>query len=171
MHLASAGADVTMLVRGDRLATSMSAYLIERINRHPSIEIRLNTHVRALHERGGTLAAVTTEDSGGHAEELATRALFVCIGGVPRTGWAAANNVLTDSAGYILTGPDLLQEGNRRADWPLGRDPLALETSVPGLFAVGDVRHGTTKRVAAAAGDGAAGVALAHMRLAELARG
>jgi thioredoxin reductase (NADPH) len=170
MHLASAGAAVTMLVRGDRLASSMSGYLIERINRHPLIELRLNSQVMALHERDGTLGAVTIEDGGGHREEIATRALFVCIGGSPRTQWAAANDVLTDSAGYVLTGPDLLEEGNRRADWPLSRDPLALETSVPGLFAAGDVRHGSTKRVAAAAGDGAAAVALAHMRLSELTR-
>jgi thioredoxin reductase (NADPH) len=77
--------------------------------------------------------------------------------------------VRTDRAGYVMTGPDLLVEGRRPDGWPLDRDPLALETSVPGLFAAGDVRHGSTKRVAGAVGEGAMAVALAHRRLAELA--
>jgi thioredoxin reductase (NADPH) len=76
--------------------------------------------------------------------------------------------VRLDAAGYILTGPDLLSAGQRPADWPLDRDPLALETSVPGLFAAGDVRHGSTKRVAGAVGEGAMAAALAYRRLAEL---
>ena len=75
----------------------------------------------------------------------------------------------TDSKGFILTGPDLLEDGRRPEAWPLARDPLALETSVPGLFAAGDVRHGSAKRVAGAVGEGAAAVALAHRRLEELA--
>ncbi len=78
--------------------------------------------------------------------------------------------MLLDRAGYVLTGPDLLQHGERREDWPLARDPLALETSVPGLFAAGDVRHGSPKRVAGAVGDGAMAVALVHRRLDELLR-
>ena len=73
-----------------------------------------------------------------------------------------------DDAGFVLTGPDLLEAGRRPAGWPLDRDPLALETSVPGLFAAGDVRHGSAKRVAGAVGDGAMAVALAHRRLEEL---
>jgi thioredoxin reductase (NADPH) len=76
--------------------------------------------------------------------------------------------VTTDRAGYILTGPDLLVSGERPPGWPLERDPLPLETSVPGFFAAGDVRHGSTKRVAGAVGEGAMGIALAHRRLAEL---
>ena len=76
--------------------------------------------------------------------------------------------MLTDNLGYILTGPDLLVDGRRREDWPLDRDPLALETSIPGVFAAGDVRHGSTKRVGSAVGEGAMAVALAHRRRAEL---
>jgi thioredoxin reductase (NADPH) len=77
--------------------------------------------------------------------------------------------VRTNAAGYVLTGPDLLDAGRRPADWPLDRDPLALETSVPGFFAAGDVRNGSTKRVAAAVGEGSMAVALVHRRLEELA--
>ena len=130
LNLANAGARVKMVVRGDRLAKSMSAYLVDRIERHPLIDVRLNTQVRELHA-GAHLDAVTVEGSGGR-ERLPARALFICIGGQPRTGWAADAGVALDRAGYILTGPDLLEQGRRPAGWPLDRDPLALETSVPG---------------------------------------
>jgi thioredoxin reductase (NADPH) len=168
LNLASAAAGVTMVVRGDRLGKSMSAYLVERIERHPRITVRLRSEVTARHADDHRLTGVTVADADGRSEQLPARALFICIGGVPRTAWCAAMGVLTDAAGYILTGPDLLQDGRRPEGWPLSRDPLALETSVPGLFAAGDVRHGSTKRVAGAVGDGAASVALAFRRLAEL---
>jgi thioredoxin reductase (NADPH) len=164
MNLANAGARVRMLVRGDSLGKTMSAYLVERIERHALVDVRFATEVTAAH--GDThLETVTTSDG----ETLPARALFVCIGGRPRTGWAEAAGVRTDRAGYVLTGPDLLVAGRRPEDWALARDPLALETSVPGFFAAGDVRHGSTKRVAGAVGEGAMAVALAHRRLAELA--
>ena len=167
LNLANAGARVRMVVRGDRLAKSMSAYLVDRIERHPLIDVRLNTQVRELHA-GAHLDAVTVEGSGGR-ERLPARALFICIGGQPRTGWAAGAGVALDRAGYILTGPDLLEQGRRPAGWPLDRDPLALETSVPGMFAAGDVRHGSTKRVAGAVGEGSVAVGSVHRYLAELA--
>jgi thioredoxin reductase (NADPH) len=169
LNLANARARVTMIVRGDRLAKSMSAYLVDRIDAHPLIEVRLRTQVTELHSEEGHLSAVTIADTGGEVETRHAEALFLCIGGQPRTGWAADSAVRTDAAGYILTGPDLLDEGRRPDNWPLDRDPLALETSVPGLFAAGDVRHGSTKRVAGAVGEGAMAVALAHRRLQELA--
>jgi thioredoxin reductase (NADPH) len=171
VHLADAGARVKMVVRGDRLGKSMSAYLVDRIEAHPLVDIRLRTQVTAVHGDGGHLSAVTIADGGGKAETLRAQALFLCIGGHPRTEWTESSGVRTDAAGYILTGPDLLDRGRRPDGWPLERDPLALETTVPGLFAAGDIRHGSAKRVAGAVGEGATAVALAHLRLEELAAG
>jgi thioredoxin reductase (NADPH) len=168
LNLAAAGARVTMIVRGNRLGKTMSAYLVDRIQRDTLIDVRLGTHVTALHERDGHLSAVSFADEDGKEETRPTRALFICIGGVPHTGWCPAEGVVTDSAGYILTGPDLLDAGRRPGGWPLDRDPLPLETSRAGLFAAGDVRHGSTKRVAGAVGEGAMAVVLAFRRLAEL---
>ena len=167
LNLATAGARVKMLVRGDALGKTMSAYLVERIAAEGLIDIRYRTELVAAHG-DGRLEAVTVRGPDGRDEELPARMLFVCIGGQPRTGWADAAGVRIDEKGYILTGPDLLEAGARPRDWPLDRDPLALETSVPGLFAAGDVRHGSTKRVAGAVGEGAMAVALAHRRLEEL---
>jgi thioredoxin reductase (NADPH) len=168
MHLGNAGANVTMLVRGDDLGRSMSAYLVDRISEHPLIDVRLRTQLDEVASDGGQLTAVTVRDDEDRTERLPARALFLCLGGQPRTGWAAESGVRLDDAGYVLTGPDLLQDGRRPEGWPLNRDPLALETNVPGVFAAGDVRRGSTKRVAGAVGDGAMAVALVHRRLDEL---
>jgi len=168
MSLAKAGARVTMVVRGESLARTMSAYLVERIARHPLVEVRLRSQVTDLHVSDDRLAAVTIADASGATQRRTARALFVCIGGLPRTAWAADAGVQTNAAGYILTGPDLLDGGRRPDAWAPERDPLALETSVPGLFAAGDVRSGSTKRVAGAVGEGAMAVALVHRRLEEL---
>lgn len=170
MHLANALAKVTMVVRGDDLGKSMSAYLVERIADHPQVSVRLRSEVTAVEGRDGALAGVTFSEGRGASERIDARALFLCLGGEPRTAWAEQRNVRLDERGYILTGPDLLEGGRRPEGWPLERDPLALETSVPGLFAAGDVRHGAPKRVAGATGDGASAVALVHRRLDELAR-
>ena len=170
MHLANAGADVTMAVRGDSLTKSMSAYLVERIVAHPHIDVRLHTEVTAVGAENDHLACVTLEHADGASEQVDARALFLCIGGTPRTAWTGRVGVETDDNAFILTGPDLLHGGRRPENWPLDRDPLALETSLPGMFAAGDVRSGSIKRVAAAVGEGSMAVALAHRRLEELAR-
>jgi thioredoxin reductase (NADPH) len=162
MNLGDSGAQVTMLVRGDSLAKSMSAYLIERIEAHPGIEVRLRSEVESVEAEDGLLAAVHVRDGDGAVERLPCKALFLCIGGQPCTGWAEETGVRVGPAGFILTGPDLIHEGKRPEEWPLERDPLALETSIPGLFAAGDVRHGAPRRVGGAVGDGAMAVALAH---------
>ncbi|MDX6601407.1 MAG: thioredoxin reductase [Solirubrobacterales bacterium] len=162
LNLGDSGARVTMLVRGDSLVKSMSAYLIERIEAHPGIRVRLRSEVESVEAEGGMLAAVRVRDADGKTERLPAAALFLCIGGQPCTGWAAETGVRVGPRGFILTGPDLIHDGERPAEWPLDRDPLALETSIPGLFAAGDVRHGAPRRVGGAVGDGAMAVALAH---------
>jgi thioredoxin reductase (NADPH) len=170
MNLASAGARVTMVVRGESLRKSMSAYLVDRVEANELIEVRLRSQVTEIHESGGRLAALTVESADSAPDTLPVATLFLCIGGVPRTGWAPSSGVRTDDKGFILTGPDLLVNGQRPDEWPLDRDPLALETSLPGVFAAGDVRHGSVKRVGGAVGEGSMAVALAHHRLEELRR-
>jgi thioredoxin reductase (NADPH) len=167
-NFADAGARVTMVVRGEALGERMSAYLVERIERQPLIDVKLRTEVTALDEFGDQLGSVTLADASGKTERIPTRAMFLCIGGVPHTAWADGAGVRLSDAGYVFTGPDLLLDGGRPENWPLDRDPLTLETSVPGLLAAGDARSGSTKRVAAAVGEGGTAVALVHRRLEEL---
>jgi thioredoxin reductase (NADPH) len=171
MNMGDAGARVTMVVRGEELGRTMSAYLVDRIQRHPLIDVRLRTQVTELHVTGGHLGEVTITDAGGASERRPAKALFACIGGIPRTAWAADAGVRTDRNGFLCTGPDLLDAGRRPEDWAPDRDPFTLETSVPGLFAAGDVRSGSTKRVGSAVGEGAMAFALIHHRLAELRAG
>jgi thioredoxin reductase (NADPH) len=167
---ANAGARVKLLVRGIRLGKSMSAYLVERIAAHSLVDVRLQTEVEAVEAKEDWLSEVGVTGPSGR-ERVPARMMFLCLGGVPRTGWAGASGVRLDSSGFILTGPDLLSEGRRPDGWPIARDPLALETSVPGLFAAGDARHGSAKRVAGAVGEGAMAAALAYRRLEEIERG
>jgi thioredoxin reductase (NADPH) len=168
LNFANQTARVTMVVRGDRLSKSMSAYLIERIEQHPLIDVHLETQLTELHTSDGALSAVTFTDSGGKAETRAVDGVFLCLGGKPHTGWCSPEHVITDPRGYILTGQDLQADAGLPDCWPLERDPLPLETSRVGLFAAGDVRHGSTKRVAAAVGEGSMVASLIFSRLAEL---
>jgi thioredoxin reductase (NADPH) len=167
LNLADAGARVTMCVRGETLGRTTTDYLVARIERHPLIDVQLSTQVCELHA-DEHLRAVTVEVASGTQERRRADRLFLCIGGEPRAGWAVAGGVHTDRAGYVLTGPDLLERGQRPVSWPLDRDPLALETSVPSVFAAGDVRHGSIKRVAGAVGEGAMAALLAQHRLEEI---
>jgi thioredoxin reductase (NADPH) len=167
LNFANAGARVTQLVRGTSLGKTMSAYLIERIEAHPLIDVHLETQLTELHANG-SLTGVTFEDSGGRAETRQMDGLFLCIGGTPHTQWCKREHVFTDANGFILTGQDLITEKGKPSCWDLERDPLPLETSRVGLFAAGDVRHGSTKRVGAAVGEGAMVAALVFTRLAEL---
>jgi thioredoxin reductase (NADPH) len=168
LNFANATARVTMLVRGESLEKTMSAYLIERIRQHPLIDVHLETQLTELHADGDRIASVTFANSAGTSAARAVDGVFLCIGGRPHTDWCSREHVLTDPAGYILTGQDLVAAGVRPDCWPLDRDPLPLETSRVGLFAAGDVRHGSTKRVAAAVGEGSMVASLVFTRLAEL---
>jgi thioredoxin reductase (NADPH) len=167
VHFAHYARTVTLLVRGAALSATMSQYLEDQIATTPNIHVRLNTQVTAVH--GTTrLEAITLADARtGTVETLPAPALFIFIGAAPHTDWLDGV-VQCDAQGYILTGRDLLQNGMRPPGWPLPRDPYLLETSVPGIFAAGDVRHGAVKRVAAAVGAGSMAVQFIHQYLGTL---
>jgi thioredoxin reductase (NADPH) len=159
-------ARVTLLVRGSSLEASMSLYLISQVTTLKNVEVRTNTEVVEL-ESDARLRALTVA-SGGLVDRLPTEALFVCIGGVPRTKGAARAGLALDAAGYVRTGADLSSSAGALDAWPLRRQPLPLETNLPGMLAAGDVRSGSIKRCAAAIGEGSMAVALVHQRLAEI---
>src|SRR4051812_33908913 len=168
LNFANQTARVTMLVRGDGLGKSMSRYLIERIEQHPLIDVHLESQLTELHEDGDKLCAVTFTDAGGGAETRPVDGVFLCIGGSPHTDWCPREHVLTDAAGYIVTGPDVLAADGGADSWPLERDPMPLETSRVGLFAAGGGRPRPTKRGAPPGGGGAVVGALIFRRLGEL---
>ena len=155
---------VTMLVRGECLKDTLSTYLLERIEDTASITVLTRTTLIGL-EGDDALERITYRDEAGKTASIETHSVFVCIGGRPRLEWAKPGVLHCDPAGYILTGTDLDRSSLSAAMWPDGRAPLFMESSIPGLFAAGDVRHNSTKRCAAAAGDGAAAVSMAHQFL------
>jgi thioredoxin reductase (NADPH) len=165
MHFAPFARRICIVIRDDSLQSMLSQYLIDRICSTKNIAVLPHTEVVALHG-GDVLEEITLADRAeNHEYKVPTHWLFVCIGGVPQTDWAIEVGVERDSAGYILTGPDLLHGRERPANWHLDRDPYYLETNVPGVFAAGDVRHGSVKRCASAVGEGAMAIALVHRYL------
>ena len=156
--LADHGCRVTIVIRGDDLAASMSQYLLDRIAQQPEIGVLYHSAVRQL-DGAGRLEQVVVEDLTTAAQQtLNTSALFVLIGAEPHTEWLAGSIEL-DSHGFIVTGPDLSGQARQRPGWEkLTRDPYLLETSLPGVFAAGDVRSGSVKRVASAVGEGSIAV-------------
>jgi thioredoxin reductase (NADPH) len=155
---------VVLLVRGERLEASMSEYLVGRIRDTANIEVREHTEVVAARGEGHLEQITLCDRSTGVKEEVDASWLFVFIGALPRTDWLG-DAIVRDDKGFIVTGQDLAAspESNR---WPLTRTPYALETSVPGVFAAGDVRLDSMKRVASAVGEGAMAVHLVHRYLA-----
>jgi thioredoxin reductase (NADPH) len=165
MHFSRYAKKVTMLVRSHSLATSLSQYLINRITQTSNIEVLFHAQVTGL-DGDETLRQIEiTNHNDGSMQKIDTRRLFICIGGVPNTEWAKDTNIIRDPAGYLITGSDLLKNSRPPECWTLERDPFFLETSVPGSFAAGDVRHGSVKRVASAVGEGAMAVTFVHKYL------
>ena len=167
MHLAAHARSITMLVRAGELAASMSQYLSERILDAPNVQVRYESEITGLDGDGALERIRIASPGGAEGEWVDTPRLFVAIGGVPNTDWAADTAIIRDPGGYLVTGPDLLAEGRPPSVWPLERAPYYLETAVPGSFAAGDVRHRSIKRVATAAGEGAMAIAFVHRYLEE----
>ena len=161
MHLSKYASRVTLLVRGRSLSTSMSEYLIREIEAAPNIELRFNTKVVDGGGEGRLEYLVLKNSVSRNAETVPAVALFVLIGAEPHTGWLP-EEIERDRRGYVLTGQDLLRHGELPQGWPLRRLPLPMETSMPGVFAVGDMRHGSVKRVASAVGAGAIAIQSVH---------
>jgi thioredoxin reductase (NADPH) len=154
---------VVMVVRGAQLEDTMSLYLVAHIRATDNIEVRLRSSVVAA-SGDGHLASITLCEDGSRTREVPTNWLFVYIGASPRTDWLGSS-VARDARGFVLTGQDLLASSST-TPWPLARAPYALETSVPGVFAAGDVRLDSMKRVASAVGEGAMAIYLVHRYLA-----
>jgi thioredoxin reductase (NADPH) len=167
MNFAKYADRVIILVRGSSLSSTMSQYLIDQIKEMTNIEIWAHGSVVEAHgethlEEVSVLCSDTNK-----VERVPASAMFIFIGALPRTEWLA-NVVERDERGFILTGPDLIREGQHPKGWALDRDPFLLETNVPGLFAVGDVRHGSVKRVASGVGEGSVAVQFIHQYLSKV---
>jgi thioredoxin reductase (NADPH) len=164
VFLAQTSSKVHLLVRSGKLSESMSQYLIARIEAHPRIEIHYLTQIVAVNGTAHLESIAWKDNSSGLEVTMPIRHVFVMAGAAPRTEWLE-DSIVLDKKGFVVTGPDLV--GYKNFQWPLSRSPLLLETSVPGIFAVGDTRAGSVKRVASAVGEGAMAVHLVHRFLAE----
>ncbi|MBY5163319.1 FAD-dependent oxidoreductase [Salsipaludibacter albus] len=155
---------VTLLVRGDSLAHKMSSYLVDQLAELGNVEVLCDTEVVSVHGGDRLERVVLRDGRAGATQERAGAGLFVFAGAVPHTGFVA-DVVERTARGFILTGPELLADGTRPAGWTVDRDPLPFETSVPGVFAAGDVRDGAIRRVASAVGQGSTCVTMVHRYL------
>jgi thioredoxin reductase (NADPH) len=158
---------VIMLVRGESLAASMSQYLIDQVKQTQNIHLEFNSRVVEAHGEDRLQAISITCDLSGETNKVPATALFIFIGAEPRTDWLK-DTVERDDRGFILTGMDLMVGGKRPRGWQLDRDPGLLETNIPGVFAVGDVRHGSIKRVASGVGEGSVAIQFVHQYLSKV---
>ncbi len=166
VYLATFASKVTLLVRSDSLGAKMSQYLVDRIEQTPNIEVRLTTEVAAVHGTDHMERITIQESNTGLQATLPALALFIFTGALPQTEWLAGV-VRRDRYGFIQTGSQLLENGKLPKEWPLTRDPYLLESSLPGVFVVGDVRSNSVKRVASAVGEGSIAVQFVHQYLSE----
>jgi len=164
MFLSRFASEVTVLVRGDSLKQSMSQYLIDQIEGTSNIRVQPNCQVTAVSGNEHLEAVTIKNNKNGDSETVPADAIFIFIGAVPSTNFVG-DLLERDEAGFILTGQDLIRDGRRPKNWKPKRDPFLLETSVPGIFAAGDVCHGVVRRVASAVGQGAVAVSLVHKYL------
>lgn len=166
MYFAKYAGKVVMLVRGSSLEAKMSQYLVDQINATDNIDVRLREEIVACHGTDNLEGLTIKNNETAQTYEAATNFVFIFIGAAPRTQWLEGH-VSRDRRGFVLTGPDL-EEKTDLKDWPLERAPFLLETNVPGIFAAGDVRHESVKRVASAVGEGSVAVHFMHRHLASL---
>ena len=166
MHFAPNASKVTLVVRGDCLKKTLSEYLVDRIRSTPNVEVLHYTEVVALHGDDSLKAITLHNRKTGEEQRIDTCWLFLCLGGVPHTQWAADVGIVRDEQGYLVTGPDLLANGRPPKNWEHDRNPYYMETNIAGMFAAGDVRHGSVKRCASAVGEGAMAVTFVHRYLA-----
>jgi thioredoxin reductase (NADPH) len=167
MNFARYADRVVILVRGDSLASTMSQYLIDQIKVTPNIQLWTHATVAEVHgETHLEEISVMCSDTN-TVERVPASAMFIFIGALPRTDWLA-DTIERDERGFVLTGPDVMKGGERPKGWTPDRDPFLLETNVPGIFAVGDVRHGSVKRVASGVGEGSVAVQFIHQYLSKV---
>jgi len=158
---------VVMIIRRESLAATMSQYLIDQIKKTPNIEVWPQTRVAEVHGDQHLEELSVHCSTTGTTDRVPAKSLFIYIGALPRTDWLG-DLVQRDARGFILSGPDLLRDGKRPQGWSIERDPSLLESSVPGIFVVGDVRHGSVKRVASGVGEGAVAIQFVHQYLAKV---
>jgi thioredoxin reductase (NADPH) len=167
MHFSQYASQVIMLVRGESLSATMSQYLIDQIAQTPNIRVDTRTSLVEVHGEDRLEGITIRCGHGGRTERVPATALFIFIGAEPHTDWLDGT-LCRDSRGFLLTGRELIRDGRCLKEWHLEREPMLMESSVPGVFVVGDVRHGSVKRVASSVGEGAIAVQMIHQYLATI---
>jgi thioredoxin reductase (NADPH) len=167
MNFAKYAERVVILVRGSSLSSTMSQYLIDQINQTPNIQLWTHASVAEVHGQSRLEEVSVLCSDTDKIERVPASSIFIFIGALPQTDWMG-DLIERDDRGFILTGPDLIRDGNRPKGWTLERDPFLLETNIPGIFAVGDVRHGSVKRVASGVGEGSVAVQFIHQYLSKV---